>query len=331
MSTSSNDTLKLNKQKILDSIEQTQKYEEDNLLIRKWEGENETGQLITKINKNKINFLGILNSKLQREGLGFNIFSNGEKYFGNFHKDLREKHGFYFWPSTVENGVRKTEYYWGCWRDNCKDHHGVYLWLSEKENVTPYSNFDAADFDVYIGNLDMDSYVKGVYMSKIGDKYHVYYGHFDSNGKKHGDNCYYYNATLDKVLYGNFVSDKFVSGYLGAFDGDGVCIDLLKVTFKDDKIDTYLQGEEIDSNIYEEIKKKVTDFRSLLLDIDYFGDVYTKFKEETTYLDQQLKEGSIDVFDSKEIFPKLLDLSSSYNELSIFKTLEFHLAEKKKN
>ena len=51
MSTSSNDTLKLNKQKILDSIEQTQKYEEDNLLIRKWEGENETGQLITKINK----------------------------------------------------------------------------------------------------------------------------------------------------------------------------------------------------------------------------------------------------------------------------------------
>ena len=293
--------------------------------------ENETGQLITKINKNKINFLGILNSKLQREGLGFNIFSNGEKYFGNFHKDLREKHGFYFWPSTVENGVRKTEYYWGCWRDNCKDHHGVYLWLSEKENVTPYSNFDAADFDVYIGNLDMDSYVKGVYMSKIGDKYHVYYGHFDSNGKKHGDNCYYYNAALDKVLYGNFVSDKFVSGYLGAFDGDGVCIDLLKVTFKDDKIDTYQQGEEIDSNIYEEIKKKVTDFRSLLLDKDYFGDVYTKFKEETTYLDQQLKEGSIDVFDSKEIFPKLLDLSSSYNELSIFKTLEFHLAEKKKN
>ena len=331
MSTSSNDTLKLNKQKILDSIEQTQKYEEDNLLIRKWEGENETGQLITKINKNKINFLGILNSKLQREGLGFNIFSNGEKYFGNFHKDLREKHGFYFWPSTVENGVRKTEYYWGCWRDNCKDHHGVYLWLSEKENVTPYSNFDAADFDVYIGNLDMDSYVKGVYMSKIGDKYHVYYGHFDSNGKKHGDNCYYYNATLDKVLYGNFVSDKFVSGYLGAFDEDGVCIDLLKVTFKDDKIDTYQQGEEIDSNIYEEIKKKVTDFRSLLLVKDYFGDVYTKFKEETTYLDQQLKEGSIDVFDSKEIFPKLLDLSSSYNDLSIFKTLEFHLAEKKKN
>lgn len=331
MSTTSNDALKLNKQKILDSIEQTQKYEEDNLLIRKWEGENETGQLIAKINKNKIDFLGILNSKLQREGLGFNIFSNGEKYFGNFHKDLREKHGLYLWPSIVENGVRKTEYYWGCWRDNCKDHHGVYLWLSEKENIPPYSDFDNADFDVYIGNLDMDSYVKGVYMSKIGDKYHVYYGHFDSNGKKNGDNCYYYNASFDKVLYGTFVSDKFVSGYLAAFDEDGNCIDLLKVTFKDNKIDTYQQGEEIETNIYEEVRKKVTDFRSLLLEKDYFGDIYTKFKEDTTYLDQQLKEGSIDVFDSKEIFPKLLDLSSSYNDISLFRTLEAHLSEKRKN
>ena len=54
MSTPTAETIKLNKQKILDSIDHIQKYTEDNILIRKWEGENETGQLIAEINKNKI-------------------------------------------------------------------------------------------------------------------------------------------------------------------------------------------------------------------------------------------------------------------------------------
>ena len=72
MSTPTAETIKLNKQKILDSIDHIQKYTEDNILIRKWEGENETGQLIAEINKNKIDFLGVLNSKLQRDGLGLN-------------------------------------------------------------------------------------------------------------------------------------------------------------------------------------------------------------------------------------------------------------------
>ena len=123
MSTPTAETIKLNKQKILDSIDHIQKYTEDNILIRKWEGENETGQLIAEINKNKIDFLGVLNSKLQRDGLGLNKFTNGERYFGNFTKDLRDKHGIYFWPSTIDNGIKKTEIYWGCWRDNYKDNH----------------------------------------------------------------------------------------------------------------------------------------------------------------------------------------------------------------
>ena len=324
MSTPTAETIKLNKQKILDSIDHIQKYTEDNILIRKWEGENETGQLIAEINKNKIDFLGVLNSKLQRDGLGLNKFTNGERYFGNFTKDLRDKHGIYFWPSTIDNGIKKTEIYWGCWRDNCKDNHGVYLWLSEKADITPFSDFDKADFDVYIGDIATDSYVKGVYMAKIGDKYHVYYGSFDSKGKKSGNDCFYYNADKDRVLYGKFDRDNFVSGYLSTFDGDGNSQDILKVEFNaDNKIESYKQGEEIEKDVRDEMAKTMTDFRSILLNEDWFGMVYNKFKEGTETLEEKIKMG-VDLYDSKEDFPTMLGLTADYNDISIYRVLQKH-------
>ncbi len=153
----------LNKKKILDSIQNSTIYEEEGIKISHWD--EETKDLyIAEISKNDINFIGILNDKLQRDGYCINNYINNEKYFGYFQKDLRNKLGLYIWPSRIENENRLSEYYWGLWRDNSKDDHGVYLWLSEPNEDLPFSNFDKCDLDAYIGDIDMDSYVKGVYL-----------------------------------------------------------------------------------------------------------------------------------------------------------------------
>ena len=72
----------------------------------------------------------------------------------------------------------------------------------------PFSNFDKCDLDAYIGDIDMDSYVKGVYLIKRQDNYYLYYGGFDSSGKKSGNDCFYYNSTEDKVLYGTILAEE---------------------------------------------------------------------------------------------------------------------------
>jgi len=64
---------------------------------------------------------------------------------------------------------------------NQKDHHGVYVWKSEKAGNKDFSN---CDFDAYVGDVELDSYKKGCYLSKSGDNFYVYYGKFEEDGKK---------------------------------------------------------------------------------------------------------------------------------------------------
>ena len=73
----------------------------DGVTIRKWEGEENTDLFIADINKNNIKFLGVLNSKLQKDNYGVLTYPNGEKYFGLFQKELRTKQGFYEYSPKI--------------------------------------------------------------------------------------------------------------------------------------------------------------------------------------------------------------------------------------
>ena len=133
----------LDKNDILAQIEINQKYSKDGVTIRKWEGGELSNQFIADINKNTITFLGILNPKLQKDNYGVLTYPNGEKYFGMFQKELRNKQGFYEYQPKTKNNRLLSEFYFGVWRDNQKDDHGVYLWLNEDVNAVPFSDFDA--------------------------------------------------------------------------------------------------------------------------------------------------------------------------------------------
>lgn len=324
MSSAPTDTITLNKKKILTSIAQTDKYTEDGLTIRKWEGEEGSRLFIADINKNNIKFLGILNSKLQRESYGINYFNNGERYFGHYTKDLRDKHGVYIWPSKIDGNYRETEIYYGLWRDNQKDDHGVYIWLREDKNTKPLSNFEEANFDAYVGEIRLDAYVRGTYLIKNLSDFYLYHGNFSSEGKKYGDKCFYYNATFDRLMYGKVVNDYYVSGYLAEFNGDGVIDDLLRCEYDEKhQISSYQERDEIPIENREKIETEMSAFRNIILSKDYFGDIYSKFNEVSSFVDNKMND--LQVLDSSDDFPLIMSISVQYNNLSIYQDIEKNL------
>ena len=320
------DVLQLDKNTILNSINKDKKYETEGCLIRRWEGVDDTDSFISCITNGKAKFIGILNGKLEREGYGINTFENGDTYFGYFENDKREKHGIYFWPTEEKNGHLLTECYYGFWKENKKDHHGIYLWMNEPKGNT---EFEQADFDAYVGTIVKDKFHKGTYLSKQGDDYYLYHGGFDSNGKKSDNNAFFYSARYDRLIMGKIVEDVFVNGYVSFYDSDsGEISDMVYAEFEGkDNIKAIKQRNEIPEEERKAIEEKLNLFRGVILGIDYFGNLYEKYKEISNFIETDMH--SIDVLDDKEKFPAIIRLCVGYNENNIYSNIEKLVTYKK--
>ena len=81
MKPTQNDFIELNVFEIEESIKKDGKYEKDGIMLRKWEGEENSNHYITQINRENLAFGGVLNDNFKREGYGFNDYANGDKFF----------------------------------------------------------------------------------------------------------------------------------------------------------------------------------------------------------------------------------------------------------
>ena len=315
------DKIILDKEKISKIISTTAKYETPGIQISKWIIDKDS--YIVNINKNNIKFQGIFNENFERNGYAISSYSNNENYFGYYKRDIRNKEGIYTWPIEIENERRKTEYYWGMWRDNIKEDHGIYLWLDEDNTKQPFEKFDDSIFDVYLGEIDNDSFTKGVYLSKTNDNYYIYYGGYDIFGKRDGANCYYYNSNEDKVFYGSMKKGLFENGFMGVFDSEGKISDLFRVEFDSkQKIRRYLQRDDIDTSVRERVEWRILVFRSLILEDDYFNIIFKAFKNIVEFKD---KKFSLKVLNSDEGYNKIKDICFGYNNIDLFRKLEKNL------
>ena len=52
---------------------------------------------LAKIKSPSFEYLGILSKNLKKENYGFNIYENGDQYFGQWNKDKKEGYGIYFY------------------------------------------------------------------------------------------------------------------------------------------------------------------------------------------------------------------------------------------
>ena len=315
------DKIILDKEKISKIISTTAKYETPGIQISKWIIDKDS--YIVNINKNNIKFQGIFNENFERNGYAISSYSNNEIYFGYYKRDIRNKEGIYTWPIEIENDRRKTEFYWGIWRDNIKEDHGIYLWLDEDNKKKPFEKFDDCIFDVYLGEIDNDSFTKGVYLSKTKDNYYIYYGGYDIFGKRDGANCYYYNSNEDKVFYGSMKKGLFENGFMGVFDNEGKIYDIFRVEFDSkQKIRRYLQRDDIDTSVRERVEWRILVFRSLILEDDYFNIIFKAFKNIVEFKD---KKFSLKVLNSDEGYNKIKDVCFGYNNIDLFRKLEKNL------
>ena len=318
MKSTQNEIIELDKQIINAQILKTGKYEKNGALVRKWEGETDSDSYIAQITKSNMSFIGILNGKFEREGYGLNNFSNGDQYFGYFENDLRNKHGIYFWNPQKKNSIIHEECYYGFWKDNKKDNRGLYLWMDEPEGNL---DFQKANFDCYIGDIKDDKYTKGIYLTKKNDDYYLYYGLFDENGKKNDKNALFYSST-DRLIKGHIVNDNFIDAYVAFFESEtGNLTTFVFCNFGNDGTVTSMKQEkELGIDEVEKLKNEMNTFRNVILEEDYFTNIYNKYREIRSFIKENMT--SIDILDDKEKFPEIIKLCVGYNSLNLFHEIE---------
>ena len=135
--------------------------------------------------------------------------------------------------------------------------------------------------------------------------------------KKHGDLSLFYSAQKELLLYGTFDNDIFISGYIAKFTDEGNII----------KINKYFNGKieeknESNSKEIEIVEKIMFNFRNIIMSKDYFGDIYKEFKEVNNFKNKNMND--INIFNSDK-YLDLMDISTSYNQVSISKEIEKYL------
>ena len=330
---SSKNKIHYNKNDIIKKLNQNKKYISGNTTIIRWEDDMNTNteMYILKNKFNNLPFIGVVNYEFKREGYCINSYLNGDEYFGYYINDLRNKQGLYIYKPKFEIGNKiLRQYYFGLWENDYKEGRGIYLWLNEirdnknrniinNKSYNPFNNFEKANFYAYIGLLKKNKFTKGTLLKKENDNYFVFHGSLQ-NLKKNGKNCFYYSAKLEQILYGTFKDDKFIDGFVSKYDDNGQIKEIIK--YKNKTIinkDKFLPNDNI-----EELSQKLITFRNIIMSKDYFGILYKVFKDAIDFKNKNMN--NIDIFNS-DLYIDLMDVESSYNQVSIFKDIEKHIKE----
>ena len=318
--------IKFNSQEIEKSLKEKGIYEKDNFLIKLWtesdilkedEDKNDENLMFAIQNKNKnIPFLGVVNYIFKREGYCLNTYLNGDIYFGYFKNDQRNKQGIYEYKPKKEKNEILYQYYYGLWKDDLFNGYGMYLWLKENERKKiPLNDFENANFYAFLGISTKGKFQNGALLRKEKNNYFVYYGNFSSTGQKEGNRCFYYCSNLEELCYGTFKNGKFIEGFVGKFNQNGVLNILIKYNKskfkKTSKIKKIIPDEEKTS-------KTLTMIRNVLMSKDYFGIIYEEIGKIIKFRNEEMNH--IDVLSDKYV--QVMGCFSTFNKASLFKDIE---------
>ena len=90
------------------------------------------------------------------------------------------------------------------------------------------------------------------------------------------------------------------------------------VVFDDNgKIKSYKKKEEI--NDKKDIFNKMFDFRNIIMEEDYFGQIFETFKQTMNYI---INEVNFESFNSINKYPKLTNITYNFNKIKIKDKIE---------
>ena len=324
----SSNPIQFKTQDIEESLKKTGEYIKDNFIIKQLNEFDQYRQeedipaeedYVFALQKKdpKTPFLGVINYFFKREGYCLNTYPNGDIYFGYYNNDLRNKQGIYsYQPSNLENNLQ-SQYYYGHWDNDLINGNGIYLWLKEKDNITPFSDFNNANFDAFVGKSKFGKFKKGALLTKNGNNNYIYYGEFSDEGKKEGNKCFYY-SNKGKLCYGTFKDGVFIEGYVSNFDDEGKINGLIVYKKEEGKNP---EAEKIKIEEEEMITNIMTKFINVILSKDYFNMIYMEFGNIITFRNEKMNDIKIIMSDEYE---KIMHCFK-FNKISICEDIEKNL------
>jgi len=168
---------------------------------------------IAKIKSSSFQYVGILSKNLKKENYGYNLFDNGDEYFGQWNKDKKEGYGiYYFKEDDKKNKIKQI--YIGEFKNNVKSGEGVYFKVDEfdEKNGDPETGIcPPLDFTLIVGNFSEDNFTKGIIYSMEGGKRKIYKGKMSKEGKKDDDKAQIFEDN-NKAFYGVVKDSVMVEG-----------------------------------------------------------------------------------------------------------------------
>lgn len=302
-------------------LEGKKEYKKDKITINLLKSGKKIKRYIFQNLDDNFPFIGVVNGSFKRNGYCINKYENGDIYFGYYKKDLKDKNGFYSYNPIIEGKFRLNEYYFGSYENDLKNGKGIYLWIKERENRKEFTNYKRASFSAFIGNFKDDNLNKGALLQrkikKIGEELLFYYGTFNSEGLKHGENSFFYSFELGILYFGKFKNDKFINGFIGKFN-ENELIDLVHYYKK--KSHTM---ETISSEQFKQINEVMNDFLKVIKSRNYFKEIYDIFSEVKEFKENY--KNQIETFNKDK--EKMNEVENNLNKfnLSICEDIEYKI------
>jgi len=264
----------------------------------------------------KIPFVGVVNYNFKRFGYCLNIYLNGDIYFGYYYKDIINKRGFYSYKPKIENDYKLSQYYFGSWKNNLFEGMGLYLWIKENKDIIPFSDFTSTSFNCFIGHSENGLFKKGILLKYLGNNnFFAYCGSFSIEGKKEGNNCFYYSSNLEQMCYGTFKNDVFCEGFVTKFNkDDGKMKDLIAYKKEENQNP---KGEKI--KIEKNVEKIMTKIRNLFFSKNYFKDIYQEFKNILRFREEKMKD--INMIINNDKYEEIIKVLESDN-ITLYRNIE---------
>ena len=264
-----------------------------------------------------IPFIGVVNLDFQRFGFCLNTYLNGDIYFGNYYKDSINKKGFYSFKPKIEKDYKLSQYYLGSWKNNLLEGFGIYLWIKEHKDIIPFSDFHNSNFNSFVGISEKGLFKKGVFLNYNKYNFFIYYGSFSSEGKKEGNNCFYYSNNLDEICFGKYKNDIFIEGFVGKFDKINGKIKELIVYKREEN--SKCEGEKIKIGKEKKIEYIMDKFRNVILSKNYFKIIYEEFKNVLKFRDEKMKD--INIINNNNKYEEIINMFES-DKITLFQDIE---------
>ena len=263
-----------------------------------------------------IPFLGVVNFNFKRFGYCLNTYLNGDIYFGYYLRDIINKKGFYSFKPKIENDYKLSQYYLGNWENNLFEGLGIYLWIKEKNDTIPFSDFNNSNFDAFIGNSEKGIFKKGILLNYNKNNFFIYYGSFSEEGKKEGNNCFYYSNNLEEMFFGTYKNDIFIEGFIAKFDKNkGKMIEL--IVYKKDE-DKEPESEKIKIENEKNIEFMMTKFRNIIFSKNHFKTIHDEFKKVLNFQNEKMND--INMITNNNKYEEIINLFES-NKISLYQDI----------